>query len=668
MPNPRECPVCRARYSQGEEFCTQDGAALLPAARPGGQADAFLAGGQASGITGMSGELPAGPTDSSFAFAPRDPHDPYEGRVIAGRFVLRQRLGRGGMGVVYLAVHRVLERRYAIKFLRREYIHDKRALLRFLREAKAASVVDHPNIVSIYDYGQTGEGEPFLVMEHVDGISLYQAMHGAGQTDADAAGPAEKHGLPLSQALDIAIQVGRALRHAHERGVVHRDIKPENVLLTHRDGLPEWVKVLDFGLAKMIGQGQGIATYGNASFSQEGGLAGTPEFMAPEMLTSAVAVGAPADLYSLGIMLHDIIAGSPPFVGELREVLRSQISVTPPRLSHRCLDLLIPGDLDRLVLRLLDKDPARRPTAAEAVTQLEHIRSQLPPRSLRSLLLAQTMILPPGDPGRLFLQQRTMLFLRERAGDGSGAMVGAENQPDGARGTAQKATVLMSQKATVVLPQVLQEIDNAEAQLERIAEALLLRTRELGERIFPSGWPREALALRGKLDEISEAEGRLGMMQALLKDRIDEDQRTVQQRREELRHQIIDLSERLQLEALLAQSEEQAIRDALLDRERAFAEADRSGDSSMVQALDKVVTQLQELRAEWRRVLGELAAEVLRGRCPPPARPERKAVEVLLTQFDAAAAMLSLLPAPGTRPGDSSADPAGVSGSASSKS
>ena len=232
MAKRRECPSCRNVYLGDDKlFCPKDGTRLV-------------------------------------VQAVRASEDPWIGRVIAGRFVLERRLGKGGMGVVYLANHNVLKRPFAVKLLRREFVSNERALARFFREARVASSVDHPNIVSIYDYGQTDKGEPYLVMEYVEGTLLYQLVIGSPT----------KCLHPL-HAVDISLQVARALEHAHQRGVVHRDIKPENILITTVAGQANFVKVLDFGVARVLGQPP-LTRVGEE-------IIGTPEFIAPEMMSAS---------------------------------------------------------------------------------------------------------------------------------------------------------------------------------------------------------------------------------------------------------------------------------------------------------------------------------------------------------------------------------------------
>ena len=303
MSSKRECPSCRTAYiGEDKLFCPKDGTRLMD------------------------------PT-------PRSPvEDPLVGRVIAGRFVLERRLGKGGMGVVYLANHNVLKRMFAVKLLRREFVSNERALARFFREARVASSVDHPNIVSIYDYGQTDKGEPYLVMEYVEGTLLYLAVV-----------ESKTRNLTPLAAVDIALQVARALEHAHERGVVHRDIKPENILITTFNGQSDWVKVLDFGVARIVGQPP-LTRIGEE-------IIGTPEFIAPEMMAATSEVAPAVDLYALGIMLHDTIVGEPPFRGEIKEVLHGHLNIVPKPLSERRLDASIPSELDELTMQLLLKDP-----------------------------------------------------------------------------------------------------------------------------------------------------------------------------------------------------------------------------------------------------------------------------------------------------------------------
>ena len=188
-------------------------------------------------------------------------------------------------------MHKVLNRPMAVKLLKREFIWDEKSLLRCLREARAASVMDHANIVYLYDFGRDELGEPYLVMEYVDGQTLHTVI--------------QQHPtrtLPIERVLNIMLQVARALDHAHGKGVVHRDIKPENIVLTRNQGQDDWVKVLDFGVARIVGQ-QPITGHGQVT--------GTAEFIAPETLADEGVVAPPVDRYDYKEVAA---AGKPVFI------------------------------------------------------------------------------------------------------------------------------------------------------------------------------------------------------------------------------------------------------------------------------------------------------------------------------------------------------------------
>lgn len=208
MPSRRLCPSCHAEFTSGEQFCAFDAAPLVECTERDGQAD-----GQA--------DAAASPQASESAI--RRAQDPLLGTIISDRYRLREVLGEGGMGVVYRAEHTVLERSFALKLLRRELTLDSVTRGRFDREARAASLVCHSHVVTIYDYGYTEAGLAFLVMEYLEGLTLSAYTQSAPD-----------HRVPLSLGVEVVLQVAEALAHAHERGVVHRDIKPSNVT-TERD-------------------------------------------------------------------------------------------------------------------------------------------------------------------------------------------------------------------------------------------------------------------------------------------------------------------------------------------------------------------------------------------------------------------------------------------------
>ena len=265
------------------------------------------------------------------------------GRTLS-HFKIGKPLGSGGMGVVYAAEDVRLGRAVALKFLAPELVRDPVAKARFLTEARAASALDHPNVCAIHEIGESEDGLLFLAMPRYDGESLERRI---------ARGP-----LPVAAALDIFVQAARGLAKAHQHGIIHRDVKPGNLLVT-RDGV---VKILDFGVAKLAGEGGHTGT---------GALLGTPSYMAPEQ-TRGEAVDARADVWALGVVLYEMLAGQRPFVGGSgAAVVHAVLHRDPEMLTHRRPE--VPAELDRLLSRMLAKDPGRRPADAAAV--LAELRS-----------------------------------------------------------------------------------------------------------------------------------------------------------------------------------------------------------------------------------------------------------------------------------------------------
>lgn len=289
------CEVCRARFRGNPTTCPLDGGRLL--------------------------DLP----------------DPLLGRIVAGRYVVQEKIGAGGMGTVYRAAHEVLGRSVAIKFLSPDLAVDSTNRQRFLREAKAANRINHEHIIDITDFGETDDGLVFLVMEYLDGIALSEAIG--------------DHGVGVRRALAITLQMAQAIARAHELDVVHRDLKPDNIYLLHGyDG--DFVKILDFGLAQMKGELRLTAT---------GTVFGTPEYMSPEQARGAPATSA-VDLYALGCVLFEMLTGRLPFEGSTPDLILKHMREPPPRPSSLVPSL--PRRLDDLVLSLLAKKPEQRPKSA----------------------------------------------------------------------------------------------------------------------------------------------------------------------------------------------------------------------------------------------------------------------------------------------------------------
>jgi serine/threonine-protein kinase len=287
--------------------------------------------------------------------------DPLLGRTIGGRYVITEKIGAGGMGTVYRARHEVVGRDVAIKFLSPDLSVDETNRRRFLREAKAANRIDHEHIIDITDYGETSDGLVYLVMEYLDGQSL---------ADVIDRGP-----FSVYRAVNITMQMAGALARAHELDVIHRDIKPDNVYLLERTGGGDFVKLLDFGLAKMKGE---------IRLTASGAVFGTPEYMAPEQARGAPLTGK-ADLYAVGCVLYEMLVGDPPFDGATPDLILKHIREIPSPPSRRAPH--VPQALDEVVIQLLDKDPAKR--HADAYHLYEELRKVA--ESLPQPALAQTV-------------------------------------------------------------------------------------------------------------------------------------------------------------------------------------------------------------------------------------------------------------------------------------
>jgi len=273
--------------------------------------------------------------------------DPLLGRTVAdGRYEVLERLGAGGMGTVYRVRQHPLERMAVLKLIHRAMASDATAVARFEREMRVTAAIEHPHTVRVYDFGQI-DGQPFLAMEYLAGRSLRQELDRAGA-------------LAVPRAAAIGVQVAKALGAAHRAGVVHRDLKPDNIMLVDGYGERDFVKVLDFGIARSLDQAAGFRT-------SAGAIIGTPAYMSPEQ-ASSVPLDARSDLYSLGVMLYEMLSGAPPFVGEsITALLFAHASVAPPPLPA---DVARPPALEAAIFRLLSKDPAMRPASADETIDL----------------------------------------------------------------------------------------------------------------------------------------------------------------------------------------------------------------------------------------------------------------------------------------------------------
>jgi serine/threonine protein kinase len=288
--------------------------------------------------------------------------------LLSSRYLLEKRLGRGAMGQVYLARDQnLVTRRVAIKTVRPDILSDEmlqegEAIARFEREVRAAASIRHPNVVDVTDFGKSPEGVFFLVMEYVDGESLYQLLRREGTLD-------------IQRTMTILGQAVAGVEAAHDAGILHRDLKPANIFIMQRlrrtgsagtnDG---FVKVGDFGLAKIIHADQTGTT--SESGPESRGMIGTPEYMSPEQMQTGVKLDARSDIYALGAIAYHMLGGRPPFIGDLPQLVAQKLMQSPPSLLSLRSD--ISAEVDKVILRALARDISERPkSASDWFDQLE---------------------------------------------------------------------------------------------------------------------------------------------------------------------------------------------------------------------------------------------------------------------------------------------------------
>jgi eukaryotic-like serine/threonine-protein kinase len=323
-------------------------------------------------------ELFRGPSENEY--------DRLVGQTLDGRYYVEAKIGEGGMGVVFRARHSVIERPLAIKVLKREAMRDHATIRRFVQEAKAASRIGHPNIVDVTDFGTTPDGMTYSVMEFVPGMTL---------------GSAIRHGAPFiaMRAIRITAQIARALAAAHDKGIVHRDLKPENVFLLDRDGRQDFVKIVDFGIAKVTpppGKSK------EPRLTRAGSVFGTPEYMAPEQAAGRSDTDGRVDIYALGVILYEMLCGRVPHRGDsmVRTLAMQMLDpIEPP--SRVRPDLQFSPELESIVMRaLVKKREQRYQTMGELLEALDTTLPAAIGQSVTGSPVYTLAALPPGaDPG-----------------------------------------------------------------------------------------------------------------------------------------------------------------------------------------------------------------------------------------------------------------------------
>jgi len=296
------------------------------------------------------------------------------GRTLDGRYRVDSLIGRGGMGAVYKGVQLSTMQVVAIKVIRSEHADDPDAAKRFHREARAASLLKHPHTIRVFDFGESPEGDLYMVLEHLDGRTLSKAIKAEGA-------------LPEPRMAKVCGEVARSLAEAHAAGLAHRDLKPDNIMLVGSVGDPDFVKVLDFGVAKFMS-----GSSSESSVTRSGSVVGTPQYMSPEQARGSRALTPAVDVYALGIIAHQALTGARPFDGDSAlDVLMKHVQQPVPELPA---SLPVSDATRNVVRRMLSKDPADRPPAAEVAAVLDRVRMA----TWGQATVPRPAVIPPAGP------------------------------------------------------------------------------------------------------------------------------------------------------------------------------------------------------------------------------------------------------------------------------
>jgi len=328
------CPICERNYDDRVQFCEMDGATLR--------------------LVGQK-------------------QDPYVGKILKGRYNVISKIGQGGMGAVYLAEQMSVGRKVALKLLQGAYASDDEFIGRFRREARLAASLNHRNIVTVYDFDQSDDETLFIAMEYLQGLKLSDVVRRDGPLD-------------VGRAVRLGLQIANGLNAAHRVGVIHRDIKPDNIMVLG-DRASEEIKLMDFGIARIMDSG----TISN--LTRTGVIMGTPAYMAPEQAEGA-AVSEQTDIYALGVVLYEMLAGSVPFKASTPSaVLIKQLQEMPVPL--RKLRREVPAPIERVVMQALEKKPQKRQADMRQVVQgLQNLDGTLVVEETPQTMV-QTVVLKP---------------------------------------------------------------------------------------------------------------------------------------------------------------------------------------------------------------------------------------------------------------------------------
>lgn len=355
----KACVACGREFPAGTELCPDDGTLLTPIGK-----------------------------------------EPKIGDIFGERYEILGIIGDGGMGKVYKARHNLMKRIVAIKLLLPHLVSSASALKRFQQEAQAASALNHPNILTVYDFGISAQGMPFLVMDFLEGTSLSALIQ-------------EKGHLDVARALPIFIQACAGLAHAHQKGVIHRDLKPANMMLVDYDGQPDYLKVVDFGIAKLLQPDNQAAE----PLTHTGEIFGSPLYMSPEQCRG-LDLDQRSDIYSLGCVLYRCVTGRPPFAGGTpMECMYKQVNDEAVPFSNCCPELNLSDDLEAVIFKAMAKLPDDRyQNMMEFHQALEALSAQYP----AGKKITRVFSVPPGSPEAVSVEELTDKIKKD--GDSATAM------------------------------------------------------------------------------------------------------------------------------------------------------------------------------------------------------------------------------------------------------